>query len=126
MHVPRHEIEPGVPPLSTWPADGIVGTIGSGPSAAINLGGPASDCLVGQHDVSFAISGCCFGVFDRGTLLWPPVLALDAGTLVRGSGPAKGKERTVRQREAVPAGKERDVGSARKRVGLFGMGLPKR
>lgn len=31
--VPRHEIEPGVPPLSTWPADGIVGTIGSGPSA---------------------------------------------------------------------------------------------
>jgi hypothetical protein len=31
--VPGHELEPRVPPFSTWPADGIVGTIGSGPSA---------------------------------------------------------------------------------------------
>jgi hypothetical protein len=30
---PGHELEPRVPPLSAWPADGIVGTVGSGPSA---------------------------------------------------------------------------------------------
>lgn len=35
--VPSHEVEPRVPALPTWPPDGIVGTIGSGPSAGAEI-----------------------------------------------------------------------------------------